>query len=160
MIGLFLLLLQILLGAWTSTNYAALSCPDFPFCLNDSAVSIHLKEAFNLFSPIGVNYEGGVLPDDVRQTIHMTHRIGAGIVTIFWFGLMMCFSTTIKNSEKVTKICYVIYGLIILQLCIGISNILFKLPLVTAIAHNLVAVILLLAVLTLVNKLVTLRRML
>src|SRR5579864_7025688 len=56
-VALILLFLQIFLGAWTSTNYASLSCPDFPFCMKKTPFApLYLKTAFNLFSPVGINY--------------------------------------------------------------------------------------------------------
>ncbi len=46
----FILLAQILLGAWTSTHYASLSCPDFPFCINQSAgISWTLNKLYKFF---------------------------------------------------------------------------------------------------------------
>jgi len=156
--ALIILLLQISLGAWTSTNYASLSCPDFPFCMNDQTVIMHFKEAFTLFTPIGVNYEGGVLPDAIRQTIQMAHRFGALILTSYLFLLMIFSSLKLKRLPELLKSLYVVLGLLCVQLCIGISNVIFKLPLITAISHNLVAVLLLLAMITLIYKLVVTNR--
>ncbi|MHB1947485.1 MAG: COX15/CtaA family protein [Gammaproteobacteria bacterium] len=148
-IALLLVLLQILLGAWTSTNYASLSCPDFPFCVNDNpGMLMHFKEAFNLMSPVGINYEGGVLPAEIRQTIQMTHRVGALILTLYLFGFLIFAMQKLKKAPELMKLLYLMMGLLCVQLCIGISNVVFKLPLITAIAHNLIAVILLLSIIT------------
>jgi cytochrome c oxidase assembly protein subunit 15 len=143
-----LVLLQIMLGAWTSTNYASLSCPDFPFCVNTQSTALHFKEAFNLFAPTGINYEGGVLSTTIRQTIQMTHRFGAMIVTLYLFALFLVASVQLKGRPELMKSLYLMLGLLCVQLCLGISNILFKLPLLIAISHTLVAVLLLLSVLT------------
>lgn len=157
--GLLLLLLQMILGAWTSTNYAALSCPDFPFCLNDQPMlSFHWREAFNPFSPPGLNYEGGVLPEAIRQTIQMTHRLGALIVTLYLFLFMAFTVPVLKKIPPLMQSLYVLLGLLCLQLCIGITNVLFKLPLITAMAHNLIAVLLLMAMTTFLFKLVFISR--
>jgi cytochrome c oxidase assembly protein subunit 15 len=153
LVGLILLFLQIALGAWTSTNYASLSCADFPFCMNDQSIVWHFKAAFNAFSPVGVNYEGGVLPETIRQTIQMTHRLGALIVTCYLFFLSIVAMPKLRKSFEILKSFHVVLGLLCLQLCIGITNVLFKLPLVTAVCHNLVAVLLLLAMTTLIFKL-------
>jgi cytochrome c oxidase assembly protein subunit 15 len=152
-VGLVLLLIQIALGAWTSTNYASLSCPDFPFCMNDQSIAWHFKAAFNLFSPVGVNYEGGVLPETIRQTIQMTHRLGALVVTSYLFLFSIIAMPKLKKSFELMKSFHIVLGLLCLQLCIGITNVMFKLPLVTAVSHNLVAVLLLLAMITLIFKL-------
>lgn len=158
-IALIILLLQITLGAWTSTNYASLSCPDFPFCQNaEPLLTLYFKEAFNIFAPIGVNYAGGVLPEAIRQTIQMTHRLGALIFTLYIFIFSAFAIPKLKNSIELLQPLYVILGLLLIQVCVGIFNVTFKLPIVTAIAHNLVAVLLLLSVITFLFKLATFRK--
>lgn len=153
LLGLFILFTQILLGAWTSTNYASLSCPDFPFCLNSQPfLAMHFKEAFTIFSPLGVNYEGGVLSQEARQTIQMLHRFVALLFTMYFILLTVIFSRKIKSFE-ITKFIFLLWGLLLTQICIGIVNVLYKLPIITAISHNLVAVVLLLTMVTLVYKL-------
>ncbi len=148
LLGLVLLFCQILLGAWTSTNYAALSCSDFPLCMNNQAMVFHLKEAFNLFSSVGINYDGGVLPDAVRQTIQMVHRLGALVLTLYFFVLGLIVVKKLVHFPERLKIIYVIFGLLVVQISLGIMNVLFKLPLITALAHTVVAALLLLTVIT------------
>lgn len=158
-IGLILIFLQILLGAWTSTNYASFSCPDFPFCMNHSPfMTMHFKEAFTIFSPVGINYEGGVLSDQARQTIQMMHRLGAVIVTVYLFGFTAFFMKHLKAEPEIVKSVYGLWGILLIQLCLGMINIIYKLPLVTAIGHNLIAVILLLTMVTFVFKLFVSKR--
>lgn len=153
-IALFLILLQIALGAWTSTNYASLSCPDFPFCFNDHPLmTMPFSQAFAIFSPVGVNYDGGVLPEIIRQTIQMSHRFGALIVILYMFIFTIFAVLKFKSSYFIMKSIYIIWALLIIQLCIGMTNVIFKLPLFTAISHTLVAVLILQAVLTLLFKL-------
>jgi cytochrome c oxidase assembly protein subunit 15 len=153
-VGLFILLTQIILGAWTSTNYASLSCPDFPFCMNDQATALHFKEAFNIFAPVGVNYEGGVMSESIRQTIQMSHRIGALIVSLYIFIFTIFSLIKFQRVFELLKSLYVILGLLCLQLSIGISNVIFKLPVITAVSHSLVAVLLLLSMITFTFKLI------
>lgn len=153
-IGLILVFLQIFLGAWTSTNYASFSCPDFPFCMNsDPLMAMDFNEAFTFFSPVGVNYEGGVLSQQARQTIQMMHRLGALLITLYLFVYTVYFMKNINTEPALLKSIYLIWGLLFIQLCLGMINVIFKLPLVTAIGHNLIAVVLLLSVITLVYKL-------
>lgn len=152
-VALFVIFAQIVLGAWTSTNYASLSCPDFPFCVNDQVFSPHFKAAFNLFSPVGINYDGGVLPQFIRQTIQMVHRVGALIVTLYLFVFSAVVMPKIKKIPALSKSIYIVLGLLCIQLCLGISNVVFKLPLAVAVAHNLVAALLLLSIITFIYKL-------
>lgn len=152
-IALVLVLLQIILGAWTSTNYASLSCPGFPFCMNQQAFAMHLNEAFKVSTTLGINYDGGVLPEAIRQTIQMSHRFGAAIVTAYLLIFMMIAMPSLKKSYEITKSFYWIFALLCVQLCLGISNVIFKLPLVTAVSHTIIAALLLISVITLVYKL-------
>ena len=75
--GLLILVLQIALGGWTSTNYAALSCGDFPTCQGRWLPEMDFGEAFVMWRGLGVNYEYGVLDNPARTAIHVTHRVGA-----------------------------------------------------------------------------------
>ena len=152
-IALILVFIQIALGAWTSTNFASLSCPDFPLCMNDQSMVWHFQQAYNLAAPAGVNYEGGVLPESIRQTIQMTHRLGALILTVYLVFFAAFAIRRVKKSLPLLNSLFVLLGLLCVQLCIGITNVIFKLPLLTALSHNLVAVLLLLAVITLLYKL-------
>ncbi len=153
-IALILLFIQIFLGAWTSTQYASLSCPDFPFCFNDNPwQTMHWKLAFNFFTPLGINYEGGVLSDTVRQTIQMIHRLGALMVTFYMLILTAIMVPRLKNAVRLIHSFYLIWGLLCIQICIGITNVIFQLPLITGILHNLIAVGLLLSMITLIYNL-------
>ena len=153
-LGFILLLIQIMLGAWTSTNYASLSCADLPFCMNDQVMIWHLKEAFHLFLPANTNYEGGVLPVVVRQTIQMTHRFGALILTCYLLFFVACTSLRLKHHPDLLKSLYLILGLLCVQLCLGMSNVIFKLPLATAMGHTLIAALLMLSMITFILKLI------
>ncbi len=69
--------LQLALGGWTSTNYAAIACPDFPTCQASWWPHMDFGSAFVLWHAPTVNYEGGVLGNAARIAIHFTHRLGA-----------------------------------------------------------------------------------
>lgn len=157
LLGFILLFTQILLGAWTSTHYASLSCTDFPFCSNDQAMTWHLKEAFHLFSPIGMNYEGGVLPTAIRQTIQMAHRLGALVLTSYLVLFSAILSLKLTHRPDLLKTLYLLLGLLCVQICLGISNVIFKLPLITAMSHTLVAALLLMTFVTFIFKLFSTR---
>lgn len=143
-LGLILVILQIALGAWTSTNYAALSCPSFPYCHAHWAQRFDFQHAFNLISPIGVNYEGGQLNNIARETIHMTHRFGALIVSCYLLGFIIWIQMK-KQFHTLKKISYFIAIILIVQISLGILNVLLKLPLTIAVSHNLLAALLLLS---------------
>ena len=66
--------MQIALGGWTSTNYAAVACPDFPTCQGAWWPPTDFRHAFVLWHGLHVDYEGGVLGNAARVTIQLTHR--------------------------------------------------------------------------------------
>src|SRR5262249_51548421 len=82
LIGLIALAVQIALGGWTSSNYAAIACPDFPKCQDAWWPATDYRSAFVLWRGLGINYEGGVLDHPARIAIHLTHRIGALIAAL------------------------------------------------------------------------------
>lgn len=148
-LGLVLIIVQILLGGWVSTNYAALACTDFPLCNGQLVPEADFATGFDLIHPLGVNYEGGVLNDAARVAIHWTHRIGALVVVLFWLGFYAW-----SRSRKVDIKDEISTVLIIMavQVMLGITNVLGDLPLVVATAHNGTAAILLLSAIVVVFK--------
>jgi cytochrome c oxidase assembly protein subunit 15 len=76
------LALQIFLGGWTSSNYAAMACPDLPRCQNEWVPDADYKDAFVLWRGLGINYAGGVLDHPARVAIHFTHRVGAVVASV------------------------------------------------------------------------------
>ncbi len=145
-IGIALLALQIALGGWTSSNYAALACGnDFPQCLGAWWPPTDFREAFVLFRAIGVNYEGGVLDTAARTAIQLAHRIGALVV----FGHVSVVVLRAWRLPQTRLLGATIGGALLLQLALGVGNVVLGLPLQVAIAHNGVAALLLFALLAL-----------
>lgn len=144
-VGLCLVLLQIFLGAWTSTHYASLSCTALPWCTaNGPWFSMDFAHAFDIFSGLGVgaNYDGGVLGEAARKTIHMTHRLGAVLLTVYllWF--------CIKTWQASPFLACTMLGLLLFQIILGTLNVLLSLPFITAVLHNMVAALLWLVMMT------------
>jgi cytochrome c oxidase assembly protein subunit 15 len=130
--GIVLVGLQIFLGAWTSTNYASLSCTDFPLCQGQILPPANFSEGFNFFQNVGPNYLGGLLDHESRVAIHLTHRLGALVVTVFLIYLI--WSLYLEGLKRVPV---VLAGVLVFQIGLGISNVIFGLPLLIAVAHNL-----------------------
>lgn len=139
-LGLVLLAAQIFLGGWTSTNYAALACPDLPRCHGQWLPDTDLEEAFTLWRGLGVNYEFGVLDNRARVTIHLAHRIGAVIVACVLLGLGLWLRAR-AGWRAYGNAVLIALGL---QLAIGVSIVLLQLPLLLAAGHNAGAALLLL----------------
>ncbi len=133
------LVAQILLGGWVSTNYAALSCPDFPTCMGQWWPESNFSEGFTLWRGVGVDFEGGVLDQDARVAIHLTHRIGAlFIVAVFGWLLLKLFRTPGLKAPA-----SILTALLTTQITFGILNVVLGLPLWIAVAHNGTAALLL-----------------
>ena len=143
LIAFVVLLLQIFLGVWTSTNYASLACADFPTCQGSYLPEMDFKNGFNLNQEVGPNYLYGLLDNPARVAIHYSHRVTAILVTLIFLILMsrLWFSDAAPLASTL--------GILLLtQITLGIINVVYVLPLYVAIAHNLVAACLLLATFT------------
>ncbi len=139
-IALAVLIFQIFLGVWTSTNYASLACADFPTCQGSYLPEMDFKNGFNLNQEVGPNYLYGLLDNPARVAIHYSHRISALLVTFIFLILMsrLWFSEAAPLASTL--------GILLLtQITLGVINVVYVLPLYVAIAHNLVAACLLLA---------------
>lgn len=144
-LGLLILVGQILLGGWTSTNYAALACPDFPTCQGEWWPQADYTEGFVFWRELGVNYEGGVLDGPSRVAIHMAHRMGA-VVTATWLGLLaLVLWLGYRRVPEVSTAGKLLAVGLILQVMIGVFTVLWHLPLWLATLHNAGAALLLLA---------------
>lgn len=148
--GMIVLAMQILLGGWTSTNYAALACPDFPTCQGVWWPNMDFNEGFILWRGLGIDYEGGVLHGSARTAIHMAHRIGA-VITFFTI-LTVAVQAIRSCSKKIKLTGLIVLIILIAQVSLGIANIKFYLPLSVAVAHNGVAALLLLSLVTLLHQ--------
>ena len=152
LVGLVALGIQIALGGWTSSNYAAVACPDFPKCQNSWIPETDYKDAFVLWRGLGVNYEGGILQHPARVAIHFTHRLGALAATLtLLFAVIATLRRKVKAGAQIAA--YAVLGALALQLFIGASMVLKGFPLALATAHNAGAALLLLTSLALYRAL-------
>jgi cytochrome c oxidase assembly protein subunit 15 len=151
LLGLAALAVQITLGGWTSSNYAAVACPDFPTCQGAWWPHTDYRNAFILWRGLGINYEGGILDNPARVAIHLTHRLGAMVATLA-LAFAALYVLLRKNLPNATAAAYAVLGALALQLTIGISMVLKTFPLRLTTAHTAGAALLLLATLTQVRR--------
>jgi cytochrome c oxidase assembly protein subunit 15 len=142
--GLVILVLQIALGGWTSSNYAALACPDFPTCQNAWWPEMDAADAFVLWRGLGIDYEGGVLDHPARVAIHFAHRLGA-IAAALILGALGIAAWRTRELPGVRMAGALLAIVLLAQLVLGPLMVMRALPLPLATAHNGVAVLLLLA---------------
>ena len=134
--------LQIALGGWVSSNYAALACYDFPSCDGTYTPEINLQQGFNFLQSVGPNYLGGLMTNEARMAIHWVHRIGAVIVLLVVGGLVW------QMVRQVAVVGYLLLAALLTQITLGILNVVWVLPLLNATAHNTVGALLLLVLVT------------
>jgi len=151
-LGLAVLGVQIALGGWTSSNYAALACPDFPTCQHALLPHADFRHAFVLWHGLNIDYEGGVLDAPARIAIHLSHRFGA-LLTAVLLTLAALAVLRRRGLAAVRPRAWALLAALVLQLAIGISMVLRGFPLWLATAHTAGAALLLLATLALLRAL-------
>ena len=126
--ALAVVVLQVALGGWLTSNYAALACPDFPACHGDWIPEMDFATGFDITQTVGPNYLGGLLSSDARVAIHFTHRVGA-IAVLLIVGLL-----ALRLGNR--PVAWLLAGALAAQLLLGIANVVFVLPLGVAVLHN------------------------
>ncbi len=144
-IGLLILILQIALGGWTSSNYAAIACPDLPTCQGSWWPPADFRAAYALQHGAALDYEAGALSAPARVAIHLTHRIGAMVASAAL--LLAALIAWLQPQRSVRRAALAVLLMLALQLTLGVSMVLHGFPLWLATAHNAGAALLLLATL-------------
>ena len=152
LLALVALAVQIALGGWTSSNYAAIACPDFPTCQHAWWPPAYYRNAFVLWHGANLDYEGGLLANPARIAIHFTHRLGA-LIAAAALALAALYTLRHRGLSHAHLRAWAVLGALGLQLLIGVAMVLRGFPLWLATAHTAGAALLLLAVLALVRYL-------
>jgi cytochrome c oxidase assembly protein subunit 15 len=152
LIGLVVLSAQVSLGGWTSTNYAAAACPDFPSCQGSFWPSMDFRNGFILWRGLGIDYEGGVLDAPARVAIHYTHRLGA-YVTAIVLALLVAGAWRRGQSGAAKLAAAAVAAAVALQIAIGMNLVWKGFPLWLGTAHNAGAVLVVLSTVALLRAL-------
>ncbi len=136
-LGIALVLVQIMLGGWVSSNFAALACSGFPLCQGTLLPPMDFSYS--------LNHTGLPLSAERLTAIHWTHRVGA-LLAVAYLGWLSFGVIAVKGLRNIGK---AILGLAVLQSALGVSNVLLGLPLLVAVLHNAVAMLLLVALVAL-----------
>lgn len=123
---------QIALGGWVSSNYAAVACVDLPTCHGEWWPTMDFANGFHLTQHIGPNYLGGQLDSDARTAIHMTHRLGALLLSL----VLLLLAWRLRAAGLGRYAALLLLLALGLQVSLGVSNVLLHLPLAVAVAHN------------------------
>jgi cytochrome c oxidase assembly protein subunit 15 len=147
-LGFAVVAVQIVLGGWVSTNYAALACPDFPTCTGAWWPQTDFSEGFRIWRGIGVDYEGGVLDQPARVAIQMAHRLWAIAV----IGVLAWLFAQLVRVDELRGLAFWMIAVLTVQVAVGIYNVVGGLPLPNAVAHNGVAAVLLFTMVALLYR--------
>jgi cytochrome c oxidase assembly protein subunit 15 len=148
-VAIALVAIQIALGGWVTSNYAALACGmDFPKCAGRWWPEMDFAEALVLWRGIGVDFEGGVLDAEARKAIQMMHRLFA-LLVVGHVGMLAIRMLDMPQWRRLG----IALGLVLAaQVALGIANVWFGLPLAVATAHNGGAALLLLVLMGMLAK--------
>ena len=138
-LALVVVVAQLALGGWVSSNYAALACVDFPTCHGVWLPEMDFTHGFQLVRELGKTAAGTHLAYEALTAIHWTHRVGALVTLIVVGG----FAIALACSRGLARYGVLLAVVLAVQIALGIANILAGLPLAVAVAHNAVAAILL-----------------
>ncbi|MEW6133880.1 MAG: COX15/CtaA family protein [Pseudomonadota bacterium] len=145
--------IQIVLGGWVSTNYAALACQDFPLCHGEWVPEMHFEPAFTLHRELGMDAAGNYLSLQALTAIHWTHRLWAAAVLV----LVGIAAVKLARQRGLCVLGLLLGMLLLIQLGMGIANIWLSLPLALAVAHNAGAALLLLSLVVINYRLFRMR---
>ncbi len=129
-LGASVLVVQLALGAWVSTNYAVLACQTFPLCQESWWPQMDFAQGFELWRPLGLTSAQEPLVFQALTAIHYVHRLTAFLV----FGVLGMLSMKLFKSGR-TRLGLALSGLLLLQLLTGLSNVVLGWPMIGAILH-------------------------
>ena len=131
-ISLAVLLCQIALGGWVSTNYATLACRDFPLCQGSLWPDMDFEAGFELWRRLGYRGDDQALPFQALTAIHFVHRLFAGVVLVVVGALAL----RLRRSALSRSNGNMILAVLALQVVTGLTNIFLDWPLVAAVLHT------------------------
>ncbi|PXF28793.1 hypothetical protein WH50_24210 [Pokkaliibacter plantistimulans] len=153
--ALFMLIFQVALGGWTSSNYAAMACPDFPTCQQQWwPATMDIGHGMNVLQHVGPNYLGGQLTGPGRVAIHVLHRVGALLVS---GGVIVL--VVLLWRARVQAMAVTLGAMLVMQVCLGVANVFWQFPIFLALAHNTGAALLMLTLVSVLYHLYRLRQL-
>ena len=132
LVGLVLLVVQIFLGGWVSTNYAVLACTDFPTCNGAWIPPMDFQHGFHFWRALGMDGNGEVITQNALVAIHWTHRTFAIVVVAYLAWL----AATLRRYQSLRRPANGVLLVVVIQFLTGLSNIVLQWPLPIAVAHN------------------------
>jgi len=142
MLSAAVLLIQIALGGWVSTNYATLACTEFPLCGGKWVPEMDFEHGFHLWRELGKTAAGHYLPFQALVAIHWVHRNFA-FVLIAVLGLTVWRAWAHPQLRRVARTIVLVLAA---QAATGLATVFLDFPLAIAVLHNAGAALLVLTV--------------
>ncbi|MGJ7483672.1 COX15/CtaA family protein [Variovorax sp. LT2P21] len=127
-----LLVLQIALGGWVSTNYAVLACTQFPTCQGSWWPPMNFSQGFQIWRELGMDANGTPIEFAALTAIHYVHRLMAYVV----FVALGVLAWRLRRVPSLRPQAGWLAGLALLQLATGLGNVLLGWPLAAAVLHT------------------------
>jgi len=131
---LALLVLQMALGGWVSSNYAVLACQGFPTCNGQWWPPMDAGHGFTLLRELGRAGHGGFLPFEALVAIHMAHRLVAVLAVAG--ATLLVLRLRREGSVPARRYARALLWLLVAQVASGLSNVVLDWPIVAALAHS------------------------
>lgn len=131
-LALVLVALQIALGGWVSSNYAALACTDLPTCRGEWLPPMDFGNAFHVLRELGMTADGALLSNDALTAIHFMHRAGGVLVV----AAMLYLAWRLTRVRPLARLGLLAAAVACAQFALGLLNVALSLPLPVAAAHN------------------------
>jgi cytochrome c oxidase assembly protein subunit 15 len=128
---LLMLVLQVMLGGWVSTNYAVLACNDFPMCQGQWWPAMDFRQGFEVRRALGLTASGVPIDFAALTAIHYVHRLMAYLLLAL-LGVSVC----LLHRAGWRRPAKLLAALTALQLVTGLSNVVFDWPLAAALLHT------------------------
>lgn len=146
--AILIVILQVFLGGWTSSNYAAMACTDFPTCHGTWLPQMDFSTAFHFVRELGQTAAGKPLDLAAYTAIQWAHRLGA-LVTFLYLGAL---ALLLMRHHALQSAALLLLLVLLGQVSLGIANLVLHLPILLAVGHNFGAALLVITIVIINSK--------
>jgi heme a synthase len=148
-LAFLLIVLQIVLGAWSSANYASANCPGLLSCQGTVLTADSPAKVFNPMRRVEIDPQGKTLRPEALGLLSMTHRAFA-LLTAAYLAVLV---RRIISRPELAATAKSLSVFSISQLLVGIGSVWLQMPLLLLSIHSTLAAALLLSSINLLHRL-------